>query len=191
MKPRKSKGRFAMLPHVLLQHAAVTTLTVAHRWVLVAVTAEYNGRNNGGIVLTPHIAAGYGITSVDTLRKGLAEIERRGLVVRTDPGSYRPPRPARYAITWQPMDATDYTASSRVPSHKYRDWHHQKTDPEVRLPVPSGSAYRSQAIEKLPEEVALGTAHRSHSAIPWDRSADTSIDLCHRHTPECSAGEPS
>lgn len=179
MKSRKSKGRFAMLPHALLRHEAVTTLSPAHRWVLVAVAAEFNGKNNGAIVLTPAVAKDYGITSVDTLRKGLGELVSRGLVIRTDPGSYQPPKPARYALTWQPMNDSDYSIARRTPTHDYREW---KSNPAVRSPDPTGTAHRTREPEIEAENASLGTAHRTHFDPSRDRSPDTSIDSSHKAT---------
>lgn len=113
-----------MLPLSVLRHPSVTTLHAAVRWVLVALAAQYTGRNNGALTLTRAAAREYGIASSDTLNRGLTELERRGLVMRTDPGSYMPPRPARFALTWRPLDDTDYSCANKIPSFDYRGWTH-------------------------------------------------------------------
>jgi triphosphoribosyl-dephospho-CoA synthetase len=127
-KGRRESGRFAMLPESVLMHPAVTTAPPAVRWVLVALTAQYNGHNNGALVLTTQVAKAFGIGSVDTLRRGLGDLEQRQLIEKIDPGSYRPPRPARFAITWKPLDATEWCRQSPA-AHAYRRW---VRDPEEK-----------------------------------------------------------
>lgn len=114
--------RFAALPVSVLTSPAVATLSAATRWVLVALAAQFTGRNNGALSLPAAAAAKFGITSRDTLYSGLARLCERGLAIQTDPGSYQPPRPARYAVTWRPLDDTAYTTGTRTASHDYRNW---------------------------------------------------------------------
>ena len=118
---RKESGRFARLPHSILMHPSVTSLPAAMFRVLVAVVAQYDGRNNGALALPLSSARGFGITSANTLSRGLREIQARGLVLQTDPGSYTPPLPARYAVTWLPTDNTPWTKKG-PPTSAFREW---------------------------------------------------------------------
>lgn len=118
---RKESGRFVMLPHAVIQHRAVITLSPAARWVLVAVAAQFNGKNNGALALPLSTASSFGITSSNTLSRGLHELESRSLIVKTFQGSYSPPLPARYAITWQPFDDTTWSRKGAQTS-TYRGW---------------------------------------------------------------------
>ena len=121
MRGRKESGRFTMLPHVVIEHPAVTTLNPALRWVLVVLAAQHNGRNNGALALPISTAKLFGITSTNTLNRGLRALEERGLIVQTSPGSYHPPKPARYGITWKPMDHTEWSRKG-PPTSDFRRW---------------------------------------------------------------------
>lgn len=131
-KGRKSKGRFAMQPEQALEHEAVTTLHHAHFRVLVLLTKQYSGYNNGALGLSKSQAAEHGIAN-RTLYRALRELERRFLIEMTYPASRVPPRPTMYAITWWPKDDTHYCDKTRVPSRAYREWQSRP-----RLKVVSG-----------------------------------------------------
>lgn len=112
-----------MLPHHVIQHPSVTTLHAACRWVLVALVAQYNGNNNGALALPISTAALFGVTSSNTLSRSLRELQSRGLVIQTYPGSYHPPEVARYAITWKPMDDTQWSRKG-PPTNDFKGWPH-------------------------------------------------------------------
>lgn len=118
---RRESGRFAMLPHHVIQHPAVTTLPAACRWVLVALAAQYHGSNNGALALPLSTAGRFGITSSNTLNRSLRELRSHGLIEQTYPGSYRPPEVARYAITWKPMDNTPWSRKG-PPTNDFKRW---------------------------------------------------------------------
>jgi hypothetical protein len=120
---RKGKGkRFAMLPVMVLETLAVTTLSHAAFRVLVLLTAQFNGFNNGAIGITAKQATGAGIGSDKTLYQSLRELELRQLVELSYPASRVPPRPTMWSLTWLPLNDTQYSQSTRTPSHAYRDW---------------------------------------------------------------------
>ena len=116
-----SSKRFALLPLQILLHPAVVTLTNAQFRVLVAIAAQYNSHNNGGLAMTRAMAKEFGINSPDTLHRSLSEIERRGLIDRTWPGSRTPPTAARFSINWQPLNKTEWTEEGGV-SRRYTKW---------------------------------------------------------------------
>lgn len=124
-----------MLPLSVLKHAAVAALDPAARWVLVALAGQFSGGNNGGLSLTRAVAREYGINSSDTLTRGLQALCEAGLAERTYLGSYRPPAPARYALTWHPMNRTEWTNAAPAATHAYRS-----TIFGDRPPVPAGPA---------------------------------------------------
>jgi len=141
MNPRKrmlvQKGRaggdsehFAMLPVEVLESVACRTLPhVAHR-VMVALAAQYSGKNNGSLSLTRRTATNYGIANTHTLAASLRELEARGLILQTRPGTRIPPRSAFYAVTWRIIDpavardAHDVNATLKPPD----DWRKWTTD---------------------------------------------------------------
>lgn len=120
-KRKKKSGRFLMLPATVLDSAAFRSLSHAEVRVLILLAADYDGSNNGGLALTRSQARARGIGSNATLDSGLRQLEQCGLITRTDPGMMRPPKPARFAVTWKPTDKTNFTKHSAA-GHEYRHW---------------------------------------------------------------------
>lgn len=116
-----------MLPVDVLVSAAGRTLPhVAHR-VLVALAAQYTGRANGSLTMTQRTAREYGVRDPHALYWALDELEARGLIVRTRPGTRVPPKSAMYAVCWRQIDepmAHDphHARSTLSPSHAYSTW---------------------------------------------------------------------
>ena len=121
--PRRKTGtgRFAKLPLKVLAHDAVITLSHATFRVLVLMGAQFNGHNNGALGLSKSQAARQNISN-KTLYKALATLEERGLIEQTYPASRVPPRPTMYALMWISIDDTEWSRSTRIPTHSYRDW---------------------------------------------------------------------
>lgn len=119
---KQAGGRFAHLPIVVLESAAVTSLSHATFRVLVLLTAQFSGFNNGALGLTATQAAKAGIASDRTLYKSLRELEDRRLIRMTYHSSRIPPRPTMWEITWRPLNDTPYTRSTSKASHSYREW---------------------------------------------------------------------
>ncbi len=121
--PRRKTGagRFAKLPLTVLDQAAVINLHHAAFRVLVLMAAQFTGYNNGALGLSKSQAAKQNISN-KTLYKALATLEARGLIEQTYPASRVPPRPTMYALTWISIDDTEWSRSTRIPTHTYRDW---------------------------------------------------------------------
>lgn len=120
--PRRNTkaGRFARLPLSVLGSVAVTTLAHSAFRVMVCLAAQFNGGNNGDLGMTPSQAKNNGISSKNTFYAALNELECRGLIERTYPASRTPPKPTKYALTWLPVDDTDYSRRTRTASHAYK-----------------------------------------------------------------------
>lgn len=121
-KRRQGVRQFALLPADLLTHRAVVSLDHGAFRVMVLVAGQYRGHNNGALGLTAGQARVAGIGSAHTFYSALRKLTERGLIECTYPASRIPPRPAMFALTWQAVDATKYTAATRTPTHAYRDW---------------------------------------------------------------------
>jgi hypothetical protein len=115
-------ARFGMVPHKVFGHEAVTTLSNAAFRVLVLLTMQFSGHDNGALSLTASQAANNGISSRNTFYRALAELEVRGLIEQTYPASRVPPRPTQYALTWMAIHDSKYSTATRLPSHAYKDW---------------------------------------------------------------------
>lgn len=131
---RSDGGRFAQLPLCVIKHSAVTTLTPAERWVLVALAGQFSGGNNGALCLTRGVAKEYGIRSADTLGRSLGVLQTRGLIEQTHAGSYVPATAARYAIAWHALNQTQWSSASRTASHRYRSWEGARATKPPRKP---------------------------------------------------------
>lgn len=149
MKGRDGKkGRFIMLPLSVFRSEACASLTHAYFRLMLALVADYNGHNNGALALTRPQARKSGIGSNATISKGLRELERRGLIVKTDPGMLRPPKPARFALTWQVLDKTEFTDKAAA-THTYKNWtdgQTNKTVSDARSVGPDGHAECAQEV---------------------------------------------
>jgi len=119
-KKGQSKGRFARLPVSVLNTPAVTTLRHAEFRVLALLAAQYDGYNNGALGLTFAQARENGISSKNTLYGALSVLLRHKLIEQTFPASRVPPRPTMYALAWCPIDDTEWSRKTSVPSHDYR-----------------------------------------------------------------------
>ena len=82
---------FAMLPDEVLTSDACRTLPHPPFRVLVALAAQYWGRHNGSLTITRSTASKYGIGDTHPLRDGLRELEARGLIICTRPGTRSAP----------------------------------------------------------------------------------------------------
>lgn len=145
---------FAHLPVEVLTSPAVRTLPHAAHRVLVALAAQYGGTNNGSLTLTRRTAREYGICDPHVLHDALAELEARGLVIRTRPGTRLPPRAAMYALGWRrideprwpdPHDATPTLRApdawrSWTPARDSPHWTASRRAPRWRVPTSAGGA---------------------------------------------------
>ena len=114
----------------VLATPAVTTLSHAAFRVMALLAAQYRGRNNGNLGLTYGQAANAGIASKNTFYNALRQLEEHGLIERTYPSSRVPARPTMYALAWWPLDDTEYSQSTRLASHAYKEW--QPSQPKQR-----------------------------------------------------------
>ena len=130
---------FAMLPvQVLVSDAARTLPHVAHR-VLVALAAEYHGTSNGSLSLTRRTARDYGVANAHALGAALRELEARGLIRQTRPGTRIPPRSAFYALEWrridEPLVHDPHDAMPTLsPANRWTNWRASKSYPHWTTP---------------------------------------------------------
>lgn len=116
---RRAKDRGAWLPLKVLTNPGVQAMSHAEFRVLVMLTAEYNGHNNGALGVTKAQAATNGISN-RTLYRALRKLEETGVITKTYPASRTPPRPTMYGLTWWALDDTKYTQSTRKPERIFR-----------------------------------------------------------------------
>lgn len=109
-----AKGRFApgetfaIIPVEVLESQAYAALPDWTARVLVAIAAQYRGRNNGNLSLTREAAATLGVGSSWKVTAGLKLLTLTGLIRRTREGKARHGRGicALYAVAWKHIDPT-------------------------------------------------------------------------------------
>jgi hypothetical protein len=108
MKDRKSKGseRFVGVPFWVMNHPSFRAASHRSRALLLDVLLQYNGRNNGSLVICDKALKPLGWNSRDGLTKAKRELVELGLLVETRQGA-KPNRAAWYALSWRQLDVKD------------------------------------------------------------------------------------
>ena len=113
MAIKKTKGNmkakaqpFAMMVKAMGQSAAYRSLSFVARGVLMELQMQYSGDNNGDLSATRTMAKEWGISSDNTLRKAMIELESGGWIIqtRTSLFSRHGARCALYALSWYSID---------------------------------------------------------------------------------------
>ena len=106
IKNRKETGRFAQLPHVVLNSSDYIGLSYKSKALLVDLVHQYNGKNNGDLTAALGTLKARGWQRSATLTNAVKELMQANLVIRTREGKFQNPhsRCALYAMTWQQID---------------------------------------------------------------------------------------
>jgi hypothetical protein len=97
-------NHFAAIPVEVLTSDACRTLPNYAVRVLLAIAAQYRGKNNGDLAMTRATARDFGVASQEHLVVSLSALLERGLIQKTRQGGKKPLGPSLYAVTWQPID---------------------------------------------------------------------------------------
>ena len=105
-KNRKETGRFAQLPHVVLNSADYISLSYKSKALLVDLVYQYNGKNNGDLTAALGFLKTRGWVRSATISSAANELLEANLIIKTREGRFQNPhsRCALYAITWQPIN---------------------------------------------------------------------------------------
>jgi len=105
-KGRKKTGRYAGIPHAVMNHPDYVALSSSAIRLLLELAKQYNGRNNGDLSTAFSLMQKRGFHSKTTLSKALRELEERHFVLRTRESRFLNPgrRCALYALTWLSID---------------------------------------------------------------------------------------
>ena len=105
-KNRKETGRFAQLPHVVLNSADYISLSYKSKALLVDLVYQYNGKNNGDLTAALGFLKKRGWVRSATLSSAANELLEANLIIKTREGRFQNPysRCALCAITWQPIN---------------------------------------------------------------------------------------
>lgn len=105
-KGRKSNGRFAGIPHSVMNHPDYFSLSANAVRLLLEMSRQYNGRNNGDLSAAWALMRPRGWKSETTLSRALHELLDKEFLLRTREGRFLNPgkQCALYALTWQAID---------------------------------------------------------------------------------------
>jgi hypothetical protein len=107
IKHQKSKGHFAGVPDVVMNHPDYINLGYSARALLFELALQCYGHNNGKLcaIHAQLIKRGFGKGS-DTVTNALKELQNANLIICTKVGMYgRGKRlPNYYALTWRPIN---------------------------------------------------------------------------------------
>lgn len=106
-------GRYAAIPHILLDSVAFMGASHATRSLLFELMRQHDGQNNGHLHLSANWLKNRGWRSKDGIQKAKADALSRGLIIKTREGGLNA-GPDRYALTW--MKIGNFVGLDIVPS---------------------------------------------------------------------------
>lgn len=142
-KGRRSGGRFASIPHAVMNHPDFPALSANAVRLLLEMARQYNGRNNGDLSAAWTLMRYRGFQSQTTLARALGELQDRGFIIRTREGRFINPgkRCALYAIAWHAIDeCTGKQLEVRPTTTPPRSF----TAEIIKMPSPETGATRSR-----------------------------------------------
>lgn len=189
-RQRRQIEAFAMIPVQVLTSSACVSLPNYALRVLLALAAQFRGKNNGDLALTWSMAKTFGIVSREHHVNGIALLLEHGLIVKTRQGGKKPMGPCLYALTWHPIDQCNgklEVPMSMTPSHAWSRWTLSTPPPAKNrqhcrrtgsaLPADSTVAKSALPADSFPP--CIGTAgsppSRSRYGVPADQVPDAGI----------------
>ena len=130
-KGRRTSGTFTLLPHSVMDAPAFMNCRPSALKLLLDLSRQLNGRNNGGLIATFSKMKERGWRSTSTLEAAKKELISAGLIEQTRQGGLAQGArvPSLYAVTWLPIDEISDKAGNnildvaptRVASGKWRE----------------------------------------------------------------------
>lgn len=122
-KGRRPAGRFAGIPHAIMDHPCFLTLSASGVRLLLEFARQYNGFNNGDLTAAWSLMRERGWKSRDTLGRVTRELEDHGLTIRSRQGGRN--KCNLYALTWVAIDDCKGkldVPSTRLPPGDWQRW---------------------------------------------------------------------
>lgn len=101
-KGRRNEHTYAGLPHAVLKTRKYASLSAWAVKLLVDITAQYTGSNNGDLQASWSVLQHQGWRSKGSLSRATQELLQAGFIEKTRQGGRN--RCSLYAITWQRVD---------------------------------------------------------------------------------------
>ena len=99
---RREHGRFAGIPHAVMEHACFTTLGHPAVRLLLELAKQYNGHNNGDLTAAYKVMRKRGWKSRDTVDGAVRELMHHWLILKSRQGGKNACN--LYALTWVAVD---------------------------------------------------------------------------------------
>lgn len=130
-QPEQVSGRFAGLPHAVMDSTAFAGSSYPARSLLFELIRQHTGRNNGHFQLAWGWLKRRGWTSADVVQRAKVELITRQLAIKTRLGGLNA-GPDLWAVTWLPI--SDYAGLTEVSNMTYHPgaWHF--LNPPVPIP---------------------------------------------------------
>lgn len=96
---QRDEGAFISLPHSVLKNPAYLALSMSARALLLELALQYDGYNNGRLLLTKTRLLQRNWKSSDMISQGKKELLAGGFIHETVKG-HRPNKASWYAMTW-------------------------------------------------------------------------------------------
>ena len=96
-------GQWIPLPYPLVRSLAWRSLSGAAVRVFLELRTRFNGGNNGDLSLSLGDAADFLAMSKTTAKRAFDELERKGFLINTSPGSWYGRRAATWGVTTEPL----------------------------------------------------------------------------------------
>lgn len=132
-KHKRDAGPFIALPHVVLESKAFRGLSYPARCLLIDISIQVMGRNNGKLVACAKYLAPLGWTSNDVVVRARRQLLDAGLLVETRKGA-RPNNAAWYALPWLDLDVV---GGLDIDPSKYRRGNYRDS-PALKFVAPVG-----------------------------------------------------
>lgn len=102
IKGRRGSGRFAGIPHAVMETTHFNTLSFSARSLLLQLAYQYNGHNNGDLTAAYSVLSKRGFSSKNTIETARNQLEQKGFIECTRLGTTG--RCHLFALTWAPID---------------------------------------------------------------------------------------
>jgi hypothetical protein len=178
MARKRSRGRqdrdpgpFVAIPHLVLDSPGYRACTHTSHSLLLEIARQFNGNNNGKLVITPKYLSPRGWRSNDVITRAKAELLAAGLIFETRKGA-RPNRASWYALTWHPLQVLDGLDIS--PAH-YPRGAYMRPDPKLleaaerkrsMRGTPRASSIPSGGIEI--RQIRPSDGQSPETVVPWN-----------------------
>jgi hypothetical protein len=116
-------GQWIPLPYPLVQSLAWRSLSGSAVKVFLELRSRFNGGNNGDLSVSYTDAAKLLGLSKSTVSRAFRELEAKGFIVNTSPGSWYGRRAATWAVTTEPLHLPCAELRAR---HDWKRWNGER-----------------------------------------------------------------